>query len=170
MKKLCPTFSETRNWKGKVERDYKLSPAELKKIEAEVLERDKYTCYYCKFSAKKYQTINHIDGDISNYKKSNLVTVCPMCKLILNADYGCRIEGILELYKQANCSQVKIIQATRELRKEGRSDQFIQRELGLKDKVPFKRDRVYLERLFGFVSSWKGSLGRAEEALLFGYK
>ena len=170
MKKLYPTFNDAKNWKGKVEREYKLDAAELKKLHEEILERDQNICQYCGFSAKKYQTVNHIDGDIMNNKKSNLVTVCPMCRLILNADYGCRIEGIVDLYTHSNVSQTRIIQMTREMRKEGRSDQFIIRELGLKEKVQYKRDRNYLGRLYGFVTSWKGSLGRAEEALEFGYK
>ncbi|MBU0527661.1 HNH endonuclease [Candidatus Micrarchaeota archaeon] len=170
MKKFCPTFNDAKNWKGKIEREYRLSHIEIQKLQTEILERDKGICQYCSFEGKKYQTINHIDGDTQNNSKSNLATVCPMCKLILNTDYGCNIEGIVWLYTTSNISQKKIIQMTRQMRIEGKTDDQIIRTLGLRNKVPYKRDRAYLERLFGFVSSWRGSLGHAEEALEYGYE
>ena len=170
MKKLFPSYSDTKTWKGSIEREYNLNQSEIKRLHSEIVERDKGTCQYCSFSAKKYQTVNPVDSDLQNHAKDNLVTVCPMCKLVLNADYGCLKESIVELYRESRYSQNEVIKITRQMRKEGKSDEQIVRHLGLKNKVPFKRDRTYLNALVAFVTSWQGSFGQAEEALEYGYK
>jgi hypothetical protein len=165
MMKLSPSYSDTKTWKGSIEREYNLNSAEIKKLHSEIVERDKSTCRYCEFTSKKFLTVNPVDADWQNHSKDNLVTVCPMCKLVLNADYGCQKESIVELYRECRFSQNEVIKITREMRKEGRTDEQIIRHLGLKDKVPFKRDRAYLGNLIAFITSWKGSFGQAEEAL-----
>ncbi|MBD3210761.1 hypothetical protein GF318_05250 [Candidatus Micrarchaeota archaeon] len=135
-----------------------------------VLERDRHKCSYCDFHGEEWQGIGYIDGDSSNNKLSNLTTVCPMCNLILNSCLGCQIEGIVELYGSAEYNQNKIVQITRKMRSGGKSDSSIIRALGLKGKVPFRRNRKYLSVLFAFVTSWKGSRGTVEEALEYGYR
>lgn len=170
MKALYPTYPDANNYRGKVDREANLSSKQFDELRKVVFQRDGYTCQYCGFSAKEHQTINHIDCNPANNKKENLATACPMCNLILNTAIGCKVEGIVELYESSRFSQQKIMQITRTMRRDGKTDTEIIRYLGLKGKVPFKTDRVYLKRLFGFVTSWKGSWGGTEEALEFCYR
>ena len=167
MKKLCPSLTNGSNYMGN--RECKLSSAQMEKLQAEVLKRDKNTCKYCGFKADQWMTVSYLDGDSSANEKSNLVTVCPMCSLVANAAFGCKVEGIVELYGRSKYPQEKIIQITRKMRARGKDDAEIVRFLGLEDKAPFKMNRAYLEKLYAFVTSWKGSFGQVEEALAFGY-
>jgi hypothetical protein len=169
MKKLYPTFADATNYRGKPSREYKLSAREWEKLQSEILKRDGHKCAYCGFHAQEWQTINYSDGNIGNNTKSNLTTVCPMCNLILNTPLGCKVEGIVELYESCRYSQNQVIQITRKLRSEGKGDTEIIRVLGLKNKVPYKPDKEYLNKLYGFVTSWKGSWGQVEDALAYGY-
>ncbi|MBI5228074.1 HNH endonuclease [Candidatus Micrarchaeota archaeon] len=169
MKKLYPTFADSSNYRGLTQNVNRLSGKESDTLKASVLERDNYKCSYCNFHAEEWQTINYIDGDSSNNKKSNLTTACPMCNLVLNTPLGCQIEGIVELYQVSAYDQNKIVQLTRKMRAEGKKDDEIRRSLGLKIKVPFKMNKRYLNSLFAFITSWKGSYGDVEEALEYGY-
>ena len=165
MKKLCPTYAESSNYRGFTQNTRRMSSDDMDKLRVSVLERDKYKCSYCDFQGGKWQTIGYLDGDSSNNKMSNLTTVCPMCNLILNTRLGCQIESIVELYQSSRYDQNKIVQMTRKLRSEGKTDAQIIQALGLRNKVPFKLNRKYLSGLFAFVTSWKGSYGDVEEAL-----
>jgi hypothetical protein len=169
MKKLFPTFADASNYRGMTQNTRRLNGRESDTLRSEVLERDCYKCSYCDFHAVEYQTINYLDGDSNNNKKSNLTTACPMCNLILNTPLGCQIEGIVELYESSRFNQNKIVQITRKMRSSGKKDEDIRRFLGLSAKVPFKMNKEYLKDLYAFVSSWKGSWGGVEEALAFGY-
>jgi hypothetical protein len=146
-----------------------LSAAELGKLRTAVLERDRYKCVYCAFQGDEWQTVCHLDGDPGNNKISNLATLCPMCNLVMNTRLGCQVEGIVELYQLSKYDQNKIVQLTRKMRSEGKSDDEIIRTLGLKVKMPFKMNRKYLNGLYAFVTSWKGSRGEFDEALAYGY-
>lgn len=44
-----------------------------------VWSRDENRCYYCGFTAKKYQEIHHLNHDHDDNSIDNLVTVCPLC-------------------------------------------------------------------------------------------
>ena len=44
-----------------------------------VLDRDKHTCYYCGFKAKKYMEVVNLDGNYFNNILTNLVTSCGFC-------------------------------------------------------------------------------------------
>lgn len=167
MKKLCPTLTNGSNYMGS--RRPGLSAVRMENLLAEILKRDGNACVYCGFKADKWQTVTHLDGDPEHNEKGNLATICPMCNLIANAALGCKVEGIVELYAKSRYPQNKIISITRKMRARGRGDAEIVRFLGLEEKSPFKMNRTYLERLYGFVTSWKGCFGRVEEALAFGY-
>ncbi len=169
MKKFHPTFAESSGYRGSTQNKHRLTGSEATTLRNSVLERDHNKCSYCNFQGKEWQEVGYVDGDSSNNKISNLTTVCPMCNLILNSVLGCQIEGIVELYSSAEYNQNKIVQITRKMRSRGKSDSNIIRALGLKNKVPFKRNKKYLSVLFAFVTSWKGSCGDVEEALRYGY-
>lgn len=169
MKKLFPTYAESSKYRGLTQNARRMTGRDSDSLRTVVLERDHYKCSYCDFHAVEWQTIIYIDSDSSNNKLSNLTTACPMCNLILNAPLGCQIESIVELYQSSRFNQNKIVQITRKMRSEGKSDTEIVRFLGLKDKMPFKMKKEYLKGLFAFITSWKGSYGEVEEALAFGY-
>lgn len=44
-----------------------------------ILARDNYVCQACGWRSEKYQELHHRDGDHSNYRESNLETLCPLC-------------------------------------------------------------------------------------------
>ncbi|MBI5223128.1 HNH endonuclease [Candidatus Micrarchaeota archaeon] len=169
MKKLYPTFADSHNYRGTTQNLHRLTNLESDALRASILERDKYTCAYCGFAAKEWQTITYLNGNPGDNTKSNLVTTCPMCSLVLNTPLGCQIEGIVELYEKSDYTQNEIVQMTRKLRSEGKTDDQIRRTLGLQIKVPYKMNKEYLKGLYAFVSSWKGSWGQVEEALAYGY-
>ena len=170
MKKLFPTFAESSGYRGLTQNTHKLSGKEFNELKTSVLKRDHHTCAYCNFHAEEWQTINFLDGNSTNNKLSNLITACPMCNLILNTPVGCQQEGIVELYSKSDFTQNQIVQITRKMRSQGKSDERIVQALGLKEKVPFKMNKNYLKGLFAFITSWKGSWGQWEEALQYSYK
>jgi len=170
MRKIYPTFAESSSYHGLTQNRHRLTGSEADAIRNSVFERDNYTCSYCNFHAEEWQSIGYIDGDSTNNKLSNLITICPMCNLIVNSRLGCQIEGIVELYRSAKYDQNRIVQITRKMRSQGKSDSIIIGALGLKDKVPFRMNKKYLSGLFAFVTSWTGSRGSVEEALSYGYR
>jgi len=117
--------------------------------------RDDYRCPYCAFHGFKWQTVHHIDGDPENNNPRNLATVCPMCNLILHAGMGCVLLRVADLYRKSKCSRVEVVRRTRSLRAAGYNDTEIRKELGLREKVPFKTDRKYLQPLVAFTTSRK---------------
>jgi len=60
---------------------------------------------YYGYRAKKYQIVDHIDGDPENNSDDNLQTVCQMCNCVKHAGQGCVLKGIVELYRIAWFSQ-----------------------------------------------------------------
>jgi len=62
------------------------------------------------------------------------------------------VQGVVELYENSKFSQNEIIKITREMRDDGKTDSEIIDFLGLKEKVPFKMEREYLSKLYGFVT------------------
>ena len=55
-----------------------------------ILERDKHTCVFCGFKAKKYQELHHLDDDHGHNAAANLVTACSFCHL----DFHLALAGI----------------------------------------------------------------------------
>ena len=76
-----------------------------------------------------------------------------MCNLIKHAGQGCVITNVVDLYKTSKYNQNAIINITRKMRDEEREDFEIIQFLGLREKVHFKMDRNYLQKLYGFITS-----------------
>ncbi|MFN7095986.1 MAG: type IVB secretion system protein IcmJDotN [Gammaproteobacteria bacterium] len=51
----------------------------FQQLAKQVLTRDKFTCQYCGFQAKKYQEVVNIDGNYRNNNLDNLTTACCFC-------------------------------------------------------------------------------------------
>lgn len=73
--------SHKKSWQvssnhGKVDGLKNVKP---KSVYLKVLERDKHTCYFCKFQSSKYQEIHHLNDDHDDDSIDNLVTICPLC-------------------------------------------------------------------------------------------
>ncbi len=153
MKKLHLSFANPETWRDNIVEE--ISKEEWKILRLGILKRDNYACQYCGFKAEKWQIVHHIDGNPNNNKENNLETICPMCNLIHHAGQGCVVRGIVDLYNKSKYPQNKIIQITRQMRSQGKSDKEIITFLGLDHIVPFKMDRNYLKKLFGFVTSRK---------------
>lgn len=168
MKKLHLSFANPETWRSTIKE--KLSNQEWRILRLPILQRDNYACRYCGFRADKWQIVHHIDGNPNNNSESNLETVCQMCNLIHHSGQGCVIQGIIDLYKKCKYSQNEVIQISRKMRAEGKSDEEIIKFLGLKEKVPFKMNNKYLNKLFGFVTSRKTPQASTEKALEYGYR
>jgi hypothetical protein len=152
MKRLVPSYADPDKWRSISER-YTLADKEWKALRLKILRRDNYTCQYCGYRSEKFQIIDHIDGDPQNNDESNLQTICQMCNLIKHVGQGCVVKGVVDLYKESKYNQVDIIRITRKMRDKGKSDEEIISFLGLKHKMPFKMNRNYLRKLYGFVTS-----------------
>ena len=167
MKKLYLSFANPETWRDNIREE--ITKDEWKRLRLEILKRDDYTCQYCGFKSEKWQIVHHIDGNPNNNEKKNLETICPMCNLIHHAGQGCVVQAIVDLYEKSNYSQNEIIQITRRMRIEEKSDNEIINHLGLKSRVPFKMDKDYLKKLFGFVTSRKTE-GWTQKSLEYGYQ
>ena len=152
MKKLVLPYADPEKWRS-LENRNKIKNDEWKRIRLKILKRDDYTCHYCGYRSEKFQIVDHIDDNPENNDENNLQTICQMCNLIKHAGQGCVIKGVVDLYKESKYNQNDIIRITREMRDAGKSDEEIIRFLGLKHKMPFKMDKKYLEKLYGFVTS-----------------
>ncbi len=167
MKKLYPSFVNPETWRDNIQEE--ITKEEWKKLRLIILNRDNYTCQYCNFKAEKWQICHHIDGNPNNNTHDNLEIVCPMCSLIHHSGQGCEVQKVVDLYKKSKFSQNEIIQITRKMRAEGKSDKEIIKYFGLKNKVPFKMDRGYLENLFGFVTSREATEMMTQKSLEYVY-
>lgn len=151
MRKLFPSFAPPDTWRSN-EYVKKLDMKEWQKLRIQILQRDNYACQYCGHYSKKFQIVHHIDGNPENNSDKNLVVICQMCNLVEHAGQGCVVQGVVDLYKESKFPQNEIIQITREMRDQGKTDKEIIEFLGLKVKAPFKMDREYLSNLYGFVT------------------
>ncbi len=64
------------NWQRFIAR--RLSPS-FRKLAEKIWQRDRYTCQYCEFQAKKYMDVINHDQNYENNKAANLVTACGFC-------------------------------------------------------------------------------------------
>lgn len=158
MKVLFPSFAPPEKWRSSSQ-SKKLEDEEWKALRQIILTRDNFTCAYCGYRSEKYQIVDHIDGDPENNADENFQIVCQMCNLIKHSGQGCVVQDIVDLYTESKYNQSDIVRITREMRDKGAVDEEIIRQLGLKNRAPFKMDREYLRKLFGFVTSRTGSAG-----------
>lgn len=54
------------------------------KVRDKVLQRDDYTCQGCGWKSLQFQEIHHRNHDHSNFKESNLETLCPLCHQVFH--------------------------------------------------------------------------------------
>ncbi len=151
MRKLFPSFAPPETWRSS-KNIKSLDSLEWQKLRKKILERDEYACQYCGFKSQKYQIVHHIDGNPQNNSDDNLVVICQMCNLVEHAGQGCVVQGVVDLYEKSKFSQNEIIKITKEMRDKEKTDSEIIDFLGLKEMVPFKMEREYLSKLYGFVS------------------
>lgn len=156
MKRLYPSFAPPSKWRNS-EQSRWLAESEWKEIRKKILARDDFTCAYCGYRSEKFQIADHINGDPEDHSEGNLQVVCQMCNLIKHAGQGCEVQGIVDVYQECLYTQNDIIRITRELRNQGLTDNDVITYLGLKKKVPFKMEREYLRKLYGFVTSRKSA-------------
>lgn len=158
MRTLYPSFAPPEKWRDPSQSKALKGSAwqELRQI---ILKRDNYTCAYCGYHSDKYQIVDHIDGNPKNNCHSNLQVVCQMCNLIKHSGQGCAIKGIVDLYTDSKYCQNDIVRITREMRDKGANDAEIITFLGLKNKVQFLMNRVYLKNLYGFITSRQNRSG-----------
>ena len=168
MKRLYPSFANPETWRNDTQEN--ITSEAWRKLRWNILKRDNYTCQYCGFRAEKWQIVHHIDGNPNNNEETNLETICSMCNLIHHSGQGCVVQGVVDLFRKSNYSQNEIIQITRKMRAKGKTDQELINFLGLKEKVPFKMERQYLKKLYGFVTSRKTDQDWTQKGLEYGYK
>ncbi len=168
MKKLCLSFSNSKNWRNDIHK--KMISEDWRELRLNILKRDNYTCQYCGFIAEKWQIVHHVDGNPANNEEANLETICPMCNLIHHSGQGCEIQGVVDIFRESSYSQNEIIKITRKMRAQGKNDLEIIDFLSLKEKVPFKMKRHYLKNLYGFVTSRKAGQDWTQKGLEYGYK
>ena len=168
MKKLYPSFAPPETWRGNIQEE--ITEDEWKKLRLIIRNRDNYTCQYCNFKAEKWQICHHIDGNPNNNSHDNLEIICPMCNLIHHAGQGCAVQGVVDLYEESKFSQNEIIQITRKMRAESKTDEEIINFLGLENKVPFEMNREYLQNLFGFVTYRTANEWKTQKSLEYGYE
>lgn len=167
MKKLYPSFANPETWRDNIEEE--ITKEEWKKLRLQILNRDNYACQYCGFKAEKWQIVHHIDGDPNNNEHKNLETICQMCNLIHHSGQGCVVQGVVDLFRISKFNQNEVVQITRKMRAEGKSDQEIIEFLGLKEQFEFKMDRDYLKVLFGFITLREAEQDWTQRSLEYGY-
>ena len=149
---LYPSYAPPEKWRNESQ-TRRLEGEEWQAIRRRILQRYSYKCAYCRYRAKKFQIVDHIDGDPENNSDNNLQIVCQMCNCVKHAGQGCVLKGVVDLYRIAWFSQNTLIILTRFLRDSGKSDEEIKKLLGFDEQVPFEMDREYLRPLFAFVTS-----------------
>ncbi len=152
VKQLYPSYAPPEKWRNESQ-TRRLEGEEWQAIRRRILRRDNYKCAYCGYRAEKFQVVDHIDGDPENNSDDNFQIICQMCNCVKHAGQGCVLKGVVELYRTSWFSQNTLIILTRFLRDLGKSDEEIEKLLGLDEQVPFEMDREYLKPLFAFVSS-----------------
>lgn len=157
MKQLYLSFVFPDTWRSNIK--VEITKSQWRKLRLKILKRDDCTCQYCNYKAEKGQIVHHINGDPNDNKESNLETICLMCSTIFHAGRSCNILRVVDIYKESKYSQREIIQITRKMREEKKKDKEIIDYLGLKGKIPFKMDKAYLKRSFGFITSRKPRTG-----------
>tara|TARA_B110000014_G_scaffold232793_1_gene195699 strand:+ start:733 stop:1188 length:456 start_codon:yes stop_codon:yes gene_type:complete len=151
MKKLLLSYELT--WRDEEDKTF-LKSKDWRDIRLDILTRDNYTCNYCGFRSDKRMQVNHVNGDPKNHSNENLEVICGFCHMILHSGFWCTVKKIIILFKNSKYTQNEIIEFTRKMRTDGKSDDDIIEFLGLTEKLEWKQDHEYLSHLFGFIRSF----------------
>ena len=120
-KQLYPSYAPPEKWRNESQTRL-LEGEEWQAIRRRILQRYKYKCAYCGYWAKKFQIVDHIDGDPENDSDDNLQIVWQMSNCVKYAGQAASLRG-LELYRISWFSQNTLIILTRFLRDSGKSDE-----------------------------------------------
>ena len=151
MKKLLLSYELT--WRDEEDKTF-LKSKDWRNIRLDILTRDNYTCNYCGFRSEKRMQVNHVNGDPKNHSNENLEVICGLCHMILHSGLWCAVKKIIILFKNSKYTQNEIIEFTRKMRTDGKSDDDIIEFLGLTEKLEWKQDYEYLSQSFGFIRSF----------------
>jgi len=151
MKKLLLSYELT--WRDEEDKKF-LKSKDWRNIRLDILTRDNYTCNYCGFRSEKRMQVNHVNGDPKNHSNENLEVICGLCHMILHSGLWCAVKKIIILFKNSKYTQNEIIEFTRKMRTDGKSDDDIIEFLGLTEKLEWKQDHEYLSQSFGFIRSF----------------
>lgn len=151
MKKLLLSYELT--WRDEEDKTF-LKSKDWRNIRLDILTRDNYTCNYCGFRSEKRMQVNHVNGDPKNHSNENLEVICGSCHMILHSGLWCAVKKIIILFKNSKYTQNEIIEFTRKMRTDGKSDDDIIEFLGLTEKLEWKQDHEYLSQSFGFIRSF----------------
>ncbi|HEX4206416.1 MAG TPA: HNH endonuclease signature motif containing protein, partial [Ktedonobacteraceae bacterium] len=93
------------------ERDQQL----WRQYKQKILQRDAYTCSYCRLTCQKFMQVNHIGAE-DDHHPENLETVCPACHSVLHLGASA-LEGSLTVFecKPELTNLAEIVMATRKL-------------------------------------------------------
>ena len=125
-----------------------------KRIRNRILDRDNSTCQYCgETPEREFLRINHINGNPKEHIEKNLEVTCAACHKIIHSGLWAIGYKTVDVYEESKFNQNQIVRFTGVMREEGKSDDKIIEFLGLKKKVPWKKDLNYLSYKFGFITS-----------------
>ena len=157
MKKLVLSYELA--WRTEEDKKFLKRKEWLKEIRPRILKLQDYTCQYCGYRKEEKQHINHIDGNPKNNKDENLEVICNYCHMITHAGLWCVVLKSVDIYEKSKYNQNEIVQITRKMREEEKTDDEIIKFLGLENKTNFKQDLKYLAERFGFITSRKKDKG-----------
>ena len=152
LRELYPTYADPQLWRSQRETE-EIDKSAWQVLRMRILKRDDFSCQYCGYRSEKYQIVHHLNENPNNNNEKNLIPICQMCNLIMHSGQGCVVQSVVDLYRISKHNQNDIIKITREMRDEQKSDEDIIKFLGLEGKMPFKMDKPYLKKLYGFVTS-----------------
>ena len=134
----------------------RLTDGEWRRLRKRVLERDDYTCYFCRHRATKWMNIHHIKSGSDN-RLQNLRTVCVACHAVMHVGLNLQLRKI-EIW-ESKLDQVEIVKRTRKGIREGKSLRQIKKSLSL-------RKGPYPPRSLRYANELLDQMGRSPRAYL----
>jgi hypothetical protein len=95
---LFPDVIPPAHWRRN-DKDTENANAEFKEKRLDIINRDKKTCWYCRISTQRPGNtdgdggglhVHHLNGDHSENKDTNLLTVCPLCHAVFHLGFHSR--------------------------------------------------------------------------------